>query len=158
MSEPTPFALSKLFTDLIGRKVTFTQTTAAAETKVKQMYGIYRLLPSETAVVVKSDLPLLGSLAGVLVGLPDAAVKDHLAVTPVEELLRDAIHEVLNITSAIISHEGRAVFVKMVTDPLFLDGEAGKVFKKPDHRSYFNVLVDGYQGGKFTIFAPFAPA
>jgi hypothetical protein len=157
MAEPTPFALSKLFTDLIGRKVTFTQTTVAAETKVKQMYGIYRLLPGETAIVVKSDLPLLGSLAGVLVGLPDAAVKDHLAVTPVEELLRDAIHEVLNITSAVISHEGRAVFVKMVTDPMFLDGEAGKVFKKPDHRSYFNVLVDGYQGGKFTIFAPFAP-
>jgi hypothetical protein len=157
MAEPTPFALSKLFTELIGRKVTFTQTTVAAETKVKQMYGIYRLLPGETAIVVKSDLPLLGSLAGVLVGLPDAAVKDHLAVTPVEELLRDAIHEVLNITSAVISHEGRAVFVKMVTDPMFLDGEAGKVFKKPDHRSYFNVLVDGYQGGKFTIFAPFAP-
>jgi hypothetical protein len=143
---------------LIGRKVTFTQTTAAAETKVKQMYGIYRVLPSETAIVVKSDLPLLGSLAGVLVGLPDAAVKDHLAATPVEELLRDAIHEVLNITSAVITHQGRAVFVKMVTDPILLDGEAGKVFKKPDHRSYFNVLVDGYQGGKFTIFAPFAPA
>lgn len=158
MSEPTPFALSKLFTELIGRKVTFTQTTAAAETKVKQMYGIYTLYPRETAIVVKSDLPLLGSLAGVLVGLPDSAVKEHLAATPVEELLRDAMHEVLNITSAVITHEGRAVFVKMVTDPILLDGEAGKVFKKPDHRSYFNVLVDGYQGGKFTIFAPFAPA
>jgi hypothetical protein len=158
MPEPTPFALSKLFTELIGRKVTFTQTTAAAETKVKQMYGIYTLYPRETAIVVKSDLPLLGSLAGVLVGLPDSAVKEHLAATPVEELLRDAMHEVLNITSAVITHEGRAVFVKMVTDPILLDGEAGKVFKKPDHRSYFNVLVDGYQGGKFTIFAPFAPA
>ena len=121
------------------------------------MYGIYRVLPGETAIVVKSDLPLLGSLAGVLVGLPDAAVKEHLAATPVEELLRDAIHEVLNITSAVITHEGRAVFVKMVADPILLDGEAGKVFKKPDHRSYFNVLVEGYQGGKFTIFAPFAP-
>jgi hypothetical protein len=157
MSEPTPFALSKLFTELIGRKVTFTQTTAAAETKVKQIYGIYTVFPHETAIVVKSDLPLLGSLAGVLVGLPDAAVKEHLAATPVEELLRDAIHEVLNITSAVITHEGRAVFVKMVADPILLDGEAGKVFKKPAHRSYFNVLVDGYQGGKFTIFAPFAP-
>ena len=157
MSEPTPYALSKLFTDLIGRKVTFTQTTAAAETKVKQMYGIYRVLPSETAIVIKSDLPLLGSLAGVLVGLPDSAVKEHLAATPVEELLRYAMHEVLNITSAVITHEGRAVFVKMVADPILIDGEAGKVFKKPDHRSYFNVLVEGYQGGKFTIFAPFAP-
>jgi hypothetical protein len=157
VSEPTPFALSKLFTDLIGRKVTFTQTTAAAETKVKQMYGIYRVLPGETAIIVKSDLPLLGSIAGVLVGLPDAAVKEHLAATPVEELLRDAIHEVLNIASAVITHQGRAVFVKMVADPVLIDGEAGKVLKKPDHRSYFNVLVEGYQGGKFTIFAPFTP-
>jgi hypothetical protein len=157
MSEATPFALSKLLTELIGRKVTFTQTTAAAETKVRQMYGIYTVLPHETAIVVKSDLPLLGSLAGVLVGLPESAVKEHLAATPVEELLRDAMHEVLNITSAVITHEGRAVFVKMVTDPILIDGEAGKVFKKPGHRSYFNVLVDGYQGGKFTIFAPLAP-
>ena len=157
MAEPTPYVLSKLFTDLTGRKVTFTQTTAAAETKVKQMYGIYTVLPREAAIVVKSDLPLLGSLAGVLVGLPDAAVKEHLAATPVEELLRDAIHEVLNITSAVVSHEGRAVFVKMVTDPVLIDGAAGKVLKKPDHRSYFNVSVDGYQGGKFTIFSQFPP-
>jgi hypothetical protein len=157
MSEPTPFALSKLFTDLIGRKVTFTQTTAAAETKVKQMYGIYRVVPGETAIVVKGDLPLLGSLGGVLVGLPDSAVKEHLAATPVEELLRDAIHEVLNVASAVITQNGRAIFVKMVADPILIDGDAGKVLKKPDHRSYFNVLVDGYQGGKFTIFAPFAP-
>jgi hypothetical protein len=157
MSEPTPYALSKLFSELIGRKVTFAQTTAAPETKIKQMYGIYTVLPHETAIVVKSDLPLLGSLAGVLVGLPDSAVKEHLAVSPVEELLRDAIYEVLNITSAVITTEGRAVFVRMVADPLLIDGTAGKVFKKPDHRSYFNVLVDGYQGGKFTIFAQSAP-
>ena len=105
MSEPTPYALSKHFTELIGRKVTFTQTTAAAETKIKQMYGIYTVLPGETAIVVKTDLPLLGSLAGVLVGLPDSSVKEHLAVTPIEELLRDAIHEVLNIASAVVTTE-----------------------------------------------------
>ncbi len=157
MSEPTPFALSKLFSELIGRKVTFVQTTAAAETKIKQMYGIYAVLPHETAIVIKFDLPLLGSIAGVLVGLPDSVVKEHLAVSPVEELLRDAMYEVLNIASAVISTEGRAVFGKMVADPLLIDGTAGKVFKKPDHRSYFNVLVDGYQGGKFTIFAQSAP-
>ena len=157
MSEPTPYALSKLLTDLIGRKVTFTQTVVAPETKIKQMYGIYTVLPHETAIVVKADLPLLGSLGGVLVGLPDSTVKEHLAATPVEELLRDAIHEVLNISSTVVTNEGRAVFVKMISDPILIDGAAGKLLKKPDRRSYFNVLVDGYQGGKFTILSQFVP-
>lgn len=157
MSEPTPYALSKHLTGLIGRKVTFTQTVVAPETKIKQMYGIYTVLPHETAIVVKADLPLLGSLGGVLVGLPDSAIKEHLAATPVEELLRDAIHEVLNVTSTVVTTEGRAVLVKMIADPILIDGAAGKVLKKPDHRSYFNVTVDGYQGGKFTIFSQFVP-
>jgi hypothetical protein len=157
MSEPTPFALSHLFTQLIGRKVTFAQTTVAPETKIKQMYGIYNVFPHETAIVVKTDLPLLGSMAGVLVGLPDSAVKEHLAASPIEELLRDAINEVLNVASAVVTTEGRAVFTKMVENPTMIDGTAGKLLKKPDHRSYFNVLVDGYQGGKFTIFSQSAP-
>jgi hypothetical protein len=157
MSEPTPYALSKLFSELVGRKVTFAQTTVAPETKIKQMYGIYTVFPHETAIVVKSDLPLLGSLAGVLVGLPDSSVKEHLAKSPLEELMRDAIHEVLNITSSVITTEGRAVFIKMVADPMLIDGAPGMVLKKPDHRSYFNVSVDGYQGGKFTILAQFVP-
>ncbi len=157
MSEPTPYALSKHLTGLIGRKVTFTQTVVAPETKIKQMYGIYTVLPHETAIVVKADLPLLGSLGGVLVGLPDSAIKEHLAATHVEELLRDAIHEVLNVTSTVVTTEGRAVLVKMIADPILIDGAAGKVLKKPDHRSYFNVTVDGYQGGKFTIFSQFVP-
>jgi hypothetical protein len=65
------------------------------------------VFPNETAVVVKADLPLLGSLAGILVGLPDSAVKEHLAATPMEELLRDAVYELLHIASAVITTEGR---------------------------------------------------
>src|SRR6201996_5631359 len=135
MSEPSPYALSKLFSDLVGRKVTFAHTPPALDTKVSQMYGIYTVLPHETAVIAKCDLPLLGSLAGLLVGLPDSAVKDHLKANPLEELLRDAIHEVLNVASAVITTEGRAIFIKMVPDPSYIDGPAGQIFKKPDHRS-----------------------
>jgi hypothetical protein len=155
MAEPTPLTLSHMFTQLIGRKVTFAPATIAAETKIKQMYGIYSVLPQESALIVKADLPLLGSLAGVMVGLPDSAVKESLSVSPVEEVLRDAIHEVLNVTSAVVTNEGRAVFTSMVTDTTLIDGAAGKLFKKPDRKTYFNVTVDGYQGGKFTIFTQF---
>ena len=157
MPEPTPLSLSHLFTQLIGRKVTFAPTTISPETKIKQMYGIYNVLPHETAIIVKADLPLLASLAGVMVGLPDSAVKECLAKSPLEELLRDAIHEVLNVASSALTNEGRAVFARMVTDTGLIDGVAGQLFKKPDRRTYFNVLVDGYQGGKFTIFAQFMP-
>lgn len=157
MAEPSPFTLSKLFSSLIGRKVTFAQTTLSVDTKIKQIFGIYTVLPAETAIVVKADLPLLASLGGALVGLPDSAVKEHLGITPMEELLRDAIHEVLNIASTGVATEGRAVFTKMVGDVSYIDGAAGNMFRKPDHRSYFNVLVDGYQGGKFTIFSQSLP-
>ena len=109
MSEPTPFLLSRCFSQLIDRKVTFVQTPLAPpDLKVKQIYGIYNLLPYEAAIIVKADLPLLGSLGGALVGLPDSAVKEHLRVTPLDELLRDAINEVLNIAAAAITKIGRA--------------------------------------------------
>jgi hypothetical protein len=157
MPEPTPYGLSRHFSQLLGRKVAFVQTTAALDMKIKQMYGIYAVLPFDTAIVVKADLPLLGSFAGALVGLPDSVVKERLGKTPIEELLRDAIYEVLNIAAAELSGEGRAVFTKMVTDRAYIDGAAGKVLLKPDHRNYFNVTVDGYQGGKFTVFSQFAP-
>jgi hypothetical protein len=153
MAEVTAYALSKHLSALTGRKVSFTVTPASAETKIKQIYGIYIVLPYETALLVKADLQLLGSLAGVLVGLPDSAVKEHLAATPMDEVMRDAMHEVLNVTSTVVSPEGRPVFKKMVTDAALVDGAASKVLAKPDHRSYFNVAVDGYQGGKFNIFS-----
>jgi hypothetical protein len=153
MSEPTPFCLSRLFSQLVGRKVTFTQTTAAVDSKIRQMYGIYTVFPNQTAIVVKSDLSLFASLAGILVGLPDSAVKEHLVFDPVEEFLRDAIYEVFNIASAAVTAGDRAVFTKMVTEPSYIDGAAGNVFKKPSRRSYFNVSVDGYQGGKFTVLS-----
>jgi len=157
MSEPTPYNLSRLFSQLIGRKVTFSHTNAAAQTKIKQMYGIYSVLPHQTAIPVKADLPLLGSFGGVLMGLPDASVKEHLAKTPLDGLLRQAIYEVLNIASAAIAAEGRAIFTKMVEDTASIDGAAGTLFKKPDRRRDFDVLVDGYQGGKFTILAQLTP-
>jgi len=153
MAEPTPFALSRRFSQLIGRTVTFVQTTTEPLTNVKQLYGIYTVLPYETAIIVRADLTLLGSFAGALVGFPDCVVREHLRVTPMEELLRDAIYEVFNIASAAITTDGRAVFTKMVTDPAYIDSAAGIAFARPARRNYFNVSIDGYQGGRFTALA-----
>ena len=153
MPEPTAHAMTQLFSQLIGRKVSFAQAKPAAAATVKQMYGLYTVLPQETVIVVKADLPLLGSFAGALVGLQQDAVKQQLAETPLGELLRDAIHEVLNIASAVVTNEGRAVFKKMAADPVYFDNFDAQFLQKPDRKTLFDVSVDGYQGGKFTIFA-----
>jgi hypothetical protein len=157
MAGPSPFILSQRFSQLIGRKVTFVQKTLSMDGLIKQIYGIYTLQAIDSAVVVKADLPLLGSLAGALVGLPDQAVAEHLKVNPMEELMRDSMCEVLNVAAAAVSTEGRAVFSKMVTDKAYLTGQAEHVFKEPFHRSYFAVSIEGYQGGRFSIFSPFIP-
>lgn len=157
MPETMPFTLSRRLSQLIGRKVTFAPTAATPDTKAKQIFAIYTVLPIGSAIIVKADLRLLGSLAGALVGWPDPIVKEHLEVTPMEELLRDAIYEVFNVSAAAIGSENRAVFTKMVTNPIYIDGDAGTVLKSPGHRNYFNVSVDGYVGGRLIILSPFAP-
>jgi hypothetical protein len=158
MAEPNAFNLSQTFSKLTGRKVSFVQSTQALDKKIGQIIAVYSLLPLETAIVVKADLPLMGSLAGTLVGLPDQAVTEHLRTTPMEELMRDSISEVLNVAAAAVSTEGRAVFTNMFTDPIYLTGAAAKVYKEPFHRSYFVVSIEGYQGGRFSILSPFVPS
>lgn len=157
MPEPSAYILSRCLSQLTNRKVSFVAASISLDGKNKQAYGVYDLLPHDTSVIVKADLALLGSFAGALVGLPDASVKEHLKANPIEELLRDAISEVLNVIAAAITLEGRAVFNKMVMDPTYIDGTAGKVFKQPFHRNYFTVTMDGYQGGRFAILSPHIP-
>jgi hypothetical protein len=157
MAEPTPFSLSKCFSQLVGRKVTFVQASAIADPAIKQIYGIYTVLPDATPVVVKADIRLLASLAGALVGWPDPAVKEHLAVTPMEELLRDAISEVFNVAASGFGTEGRIVLTNVTSNLTYIDGAAGEVLKKPGHRSHFNVSVEGYAGGRLSVLSPFVP-
>lgn len=154
MPEPTPFAMTNLFGDLVGRPVSFTQVTQPIVSKAKQMYGIYLVKPMDSTRVVKADLPLLASFAGALLGLPSDGVKERLGAAEMDEGFRDAIHEVLNIASTIVCTEYRAVFQTMHADPVYLTSAAQDTLRDPIYRSYFNVKVDGYEGGAFTILAP----
>lgn len=153
MSVPMQYALTHLLTDLIGRKVTFMLTSSAPESKARQVYGIYKRLSTEAPLVVKADLPLLGSFAGSLVGLSDSEVKKHLAGPAIEELFADAIYEVLNVASSAITSEGRAILSQMVMDPSDIKGTAEGIVVKPNHRIDFNVTVEQYCGGRLTVLS-----
>ena len=153
MAEPTPLALASLLTRLVGRDVAFAQLTRPVPSKSKQVYGVYTTVPGGAHRVVQADLPLLGSLAGALVGLPPESIRERLASSEVDEMLRDAIYEILNVTSAVISPDARSVFQNVYTDPLHLPDEAADILRQPLYRSYFNVTVQGYTGGAFFLFA-----
>ena len=153
MSDPTAPNLSQLFTSLIGRSVTFARVPPGPETKARQVYGLYTHHPAGAPIVVKSDLLLLFSCAGALVGLPDSEVQSRLSAPAIDELLRDAVYEVLNVASSALAAEGRAVLTKMVTNRSEVGEAFETVLAKPAFRIDFNVSVDDYEGGRFTVLS-----
>ncbi len=88
------------------------------------------------------------------VGLPAPVVKEHLAAATMDELMRDAIYEVLNVASAAVSTEGRAVFIKMVTDPAYIDGAAEQALKKSSSQELLQRLGGRLSGGQNLYFLP----
>ena len=153
MRELTQQDLSRHFSNLVGKNVAFVKTFVNALSKDKKVFAIYKSFPSEAPIVLTADLCLLGSLAGSLVGLPDSEVQSRLAKPGLDELLSDAISEILNVTSAAIATEERAVFMQMVLDRSSIKDVADQILSKPNHQASFNVTVDNYQGGKFQVFS-----
>lgn len=155
MKEPTPYAMSRLFSDLTGREVSFSLQLHPPASKQRPLYGVYTELPSERVVVVKTDLPLLATFAGALLGLPEETAIERAQQSSMDESLRDAIHEVMNIASTALSTEERVKFLKMTLDPVYCDGKAADVLQKPDVKSSFQVSVDGKAKGSFIILSRF---
>ena len=153
MHEPTPHMLTLHFTNLIGRKVSFVRSPANSRSAEKPIFGIYRSFPDNKSIVVMADLCLIGSLAGALVGLPDAEVRQRIAGPNLEELLADAVGEIFNVASPVVATQERAVFSEVVREKSGLKDDAAAVFSKPRLQFAFQVSIEGYQGGFFQVLA-----
>ncbi len=151
MPTTTPFALSTMFSQLLGREVQVAAKPRPASSKAKVIYGVYKTQPGEQVIVVRADLALMGSLGGVLIGLPDSEIADRLKQPQLDGLLRDGIHEVFNILSTPLAVDGRVVFQTMHTDAVLLKGDATRLLKAAPQASLFSVSLDGYTGGEVTI-------
>jgi hypothetical protein len=151
MTPATGYALSTMLTQLTGRDVGFALKLKPAPYKGQLIYGVYTTVPHHGTVVVKAELALLGSFAGALVMLPNDVITGRIKTLPLEELLRDAIHEVLNVTSTCFASGGRVVFQTMHFDENLLGEAAQAVFRKPGTVTHFDVTVKGYTGGQFAV-------
>ena len=155
MPEPNALALSHLASSLVNKKVTFAPARPM-DASGPQIYGTYTVHPENGVVVVQADLRLLASLGGALNGLPDSSLAEHIKGNSLSDVLADAAYEVLNIASKVVTTTGRAVLKTVVTDASSLDDAARLALKKAMQRTYFNVSVQDYRGGAFSVFA--APA
>lgn len=152
MKEPTAFALSQFFTALAGKPVSFSLAVNAPDPKVPCMYGVYSVLPGDNTLVMRISLKSLALLGGALLGLPNESAIERAQLTPLDEAMRDAMHEVLNIASTAIGSETRVVFKKMFRDLRSVPAEAAAVISKPSLRSSYRLAVGGVEGEIVTIF------
>jgi len=151
MRDPVPQTLSRHFTNLIGRKVTFVKSLAKGKTNDKKVFAVYRSFPSHGVIVLKADLSLIGSFAGVLVGMPDSEVRSRVAELKLDDLIRDAIAEILNVATPAIATEDRATFLSMAMDESEIEDAAKEIASKPHREFIFDVTVEEHQGGRFHI-------
>ncbi len=155
MAEPNASSIAKLFSDLIGRHVTFAEQLNAQPAEGEQIYCAYLIKPMDSYRVIKADLSLLSSFAGALIGLSPEVIKERVEDATLDESLRDALCEVMNIASRIVSVDHRGVFKGMYADPGRMPPDARKTLRDPCYSSHYKVTVDGYQGGVFSLLAPF---
>ena len=155
MPEPSSSAMATLFSDLIGHHVNFSERIDAMPEHGEQIYCAYLIKPMESFRVIKADLSLLSSFAGALIGLSPATIKERVADPKPDESLRDALHEVMNIASRIVSVDHRAVFEGMYGDPSKLPPAARITLLDPCNSSHFKVIIEGFEGGGFSLLAPF---
>lgn len=152
MNAMNPFIFSQLFSNLTGRKVNVVEADDMCQMHCPKAYGLFDIVGSDHTILIKMDLVLLGSLGGVLVGIPEALVKQQVANRSIDEALRDAMHEVLNITSSVLLQQKRAVLRRMITDVQIGELLCSDFIDGPHSQRRFYASMPGYPSGELCIF------
>lgn len=103
------FSISKHLSNLVGRQVS-AKVASKADFAPEMRTACYRVEPGEGTAVVQIDLHLLASLGGTMIGYPPSEVAAQARTGELDENLTDATQEVMNVLSAVIVSEGRAIF------------------------------------------------
>jgi len=149
------YAAGQLFSALTGRQISFAIRNPTIASKAKQVYGTYKLDTSGATRVVQGDLLVFCSLGGALLGLPADAIKERAEAPTLDASISDAVHEIFNIASSIVTDEDRAVFQKIYFDVNLLPEAANQILAKPVYNYAFTVTIDNKEIGAFSVLAGF---
>lgn len=154
MAEPSATVMARLFSDLVGRHVNFKERLNATPSTEKQIYCVYVVKPMDSIHIIQADASLLATFGGALIGLSAEAIKERMADASPDEALRDALREVMNIASRVVSLEYRAIFKGLHSDASALPADARSTLRDPCYSSHFDVTIEGYSGGALSLLAP----
>lgn len=154
MPKGTAFDFGRILSDLTGKRVTVTQSSTPFESSKNKAYGVFDVFPERFPALLGADLPLLASLGGALMGMPDALIRSSLSDGEPNDALKDAMHEVLNILSSVLLSEGRPVLRAME-----LREQRGfllfsEMTRRPTYQNKFSVTLPGYTGGEMVVITP----
>lgn len=153
MREPSAQSISQLFSQLTDRHVSFTLEPNAAAGKAPSVFGLYTELPDNKPIVARAERATIAVLAGALLGMPDDTAIERALALPMDEAVRDAMHEVLNIGSTALSTEGRVVLKQLVTESVDITQSCKVVMAEPRSKSTYRVSIDGKPRGVFALFS-----
>lgn len=148
---PLAPSLSKLFSQLTGRRVLFAVSSGASPAKTKMLYGVYTLPPTSDLLVVSADRLIIGHFGGALLGLPPKSIAERMDDYHKDEALSDAMHEIMNVAATPISPERRAVLKRVSADSKELEYNAKTILDSCAHPTMFQVSIDDVATGKFAV-------
>lgn len=153
MTEPTALSLSQLFSQLTDCHVSFTYAQNASPGKAPVLFAVYEQAEERVPIIVRAEVAMVATLAGALLGMPEDTAIQRALLRPVDEPVRDAMYEVLNIGSTPLCTEGRVVFQEMVFDPREIAGGAAGLLQNAAHKSTYRVTINSTERGVYTLLS-----
>ncbi len=151
MADATALSLSRFFSDLTGRPVSFSIAAASSAVKGPQMYGLYDFADEAKPLLLRIHLHTLAVLGGALLGVPEEVAIERAQQSSVDEPLRDAMHEILNIASTAISPDIRIVFRSMSKSTAALPNGVADLMQTACHKTAYRVALEETSPELFTI-------
>lgn len=151
MAEATAFSLSKFFSELTGQHVSFAIASNAPTPKGDYMYGLYSVISDASPMLLRMSLSSIALMGGALLGMPAELAMERVKAAEVDESLRDAMHEVLNIASTAFSPDDRIVFKGMSRSVDAFPAGVKGLLQNASRKSSYRVAVNNSTAELLTI-------
>ncbi len=152
---PTQEQVTRLFSDLLGRKVTAKKVPAQPlHSEAPALVAQYVYQHGGTGALIFCDLAVACHAGAALMLLPPPSAVAAVKAGQLTGTIVDNMREVLNVSANLFIHEMRAhVRLGAIFElPKELPADIAKILAKPLARIDLNVEVSGYGSGRMVVY------